>query len=121
MKKLLRILVLFFGSSILTAQDLAVLGDRNVGFYQSATIEVQNVYPNPATDIAIINYSISDPSSEAKIVLHDLLGTKTLDYPLKPFEKTLKIDLLDMKEGVYFYTLYTGGKSKITKKLIIKK
>lgn len=112
---------MFFSSVILIAQDLAVLSDINDEFYNSATIEVQNVYPNPATDIAVINYSINDPSSEAKIVLHDLLGTMTLDYPLQPFEKSLKIDLIDMKEGVYFYTLYTNGESKVTKKLIIKK
>jgi len=98
-----------------------MVNQRSGGFYNSVTIEVRNVYPNPATDFAIIDYSIIDASSEAKIVLHDLLGTMTLDYPLDPFEKTLKIDLLNMKEGVYFYTLHTGGESKVTKKLIVNK
>jgi len=91
------------------------------GFYYSDFIEVQNIYPNPASTTAILNYSLKDPLKEAKIVLHDLLGTMTKDYPLNAFEHILKIDIKDLKEGVYFYTLHTDGENRVTKKLIIKK
>jgi hypothetical protein len=94
---------------------------RQNGFYRSDIIEVQNIYPNPASTTAILKYSLKDPLKEAKIVLHDLLGTITKDYPLNTYETTLKIDIKDLKEGVYFYTLNTDGKNRVTKKLIIKK
>ena len=91
------------------------------GFFNSQDLQVQNIYPNPASNVAVLNYSISLPDIEAKIIVHDLLGTMTRDYPLNQFEKTLKIDTQDFKEGIYFYTLYTDGENKVTKKLIIKK
>ena len=103
------------------AQDRnAQLGGTNA-FFSNPDIEVQNIYPNPASNMAILNYSLLDPQKEAKIVVHDLLGTMTRDYPLNHYEKTLKIDTSDFKEGVYFYTLYSDGENKVTKKLIIKK
>lgn len=85
------------------------------------TIEVEDIYPNPASSVAIINYFIADPSKEVKIVLHDLLGTTARNYPLNPYERVLKIDVQDLKDGVYFYTLESEGETKATKKLIIKK
>ncbi len=90
-------------------------------FYSHPALVVQNIYPNPASNVAILNYSVFLQDTKAKIIVHDLLGTMTKDYPLNPFEKILKIDTQDLKEGVYFYTLYTDGENKVTKKLIIKK
>lgn len=90
-------------------------------FYSNPALMVQNIYPNPASNVAILNYSIFLQDTEAKIIVHDLLGTMTKDYPLNPFEKILKIDTQDFKEGIYFYTLHTGGENQVTKKLIIKK
>ena len=105
----------------ISAQERSAQLRERDGFFSNPDIEVQNIYPNPASNVAILNYAILDANKEAKIVVHDLLGTMTKDYPLNKFEKTLKIDTRDYKEGVYFYTLYADGENKVTKKLIIKK
>ena len=90
-------------------------------FFGNENLLVNNIYPNPASNVAVLNYNILDKDKEAKIIVHDLLGTMTKNYPLNPFERILKIDIQDFKEGVYFYTLNTDGENKVTKKLIVKK
>ncbi|MEQ9423459.1 MAG: T9SS type A sorting domain-containing protein [Cyclobacteriaceae bacterium] len=107
-------------TTVAIAQEYATIETGNDEFYKSVNIEVQNVYPNPATSIAIINYNLR-AESDAKIVLHDLVGSTTTDFKLNTSEQSLKIDLQNMKEGVYFYTLHVDGENKVTKKLIVKK
>ena len=102
-------------------QEGAVQLHNRDAVFATPDLEVQNIYPNPASSVAILNYAILDSDKEVKIILHDLLGSMTRDFPLNPFEKTLKIDIQDLKEGVYFYTLNADGENKFTKKLIIKK
>lgn len=116
-----------FSVGLILILSLEVISQENngqfqkEGFYKNSFVEIKNIYPNPASSVAILNYSITDPDKEVKIVLHDLLGSINKDYPLNPYEKSLKIDLQDMKEGVYFYTLKTDGETPVTKKLIVKK
>ncbi len=113
-------LIALLSFEIIGQDNSAQIADAS-RFYSNPELVVQNIYPNPASNVAILKYSVFSSETEAKIIVHDLLGSMTKDYLLNPFEKTLKIDTQDFKEGVYFYTLYTEGENKVTKKLIIKK
>lgn len=89
--------------------------------FNSNTISLSDIYPNPVSDIAFINYLIYDEEVDAKIELHNVLGSKVGEYSLNPVEQELKINTHEFKPGVYFYTLYVDNEGKVTKKLVIKK
>lgn len=89
--------------------------------FNSNTISLSDIYPNPVSDIAFINYLIHDEEVDAKIELHNVLGSKVGEYSLNPVEQELKINTHEFKPGVYFYTLYVDNEGKVTKKLVIKK
>jgi len=73
-------------------------------------------YPNPANQIVKINYTIQEP---AKISLYDITGNKVKGFNLSLNDKSIRIDIADLPQGTYFYTLTTAKTSK-TKRLIIR-
>jgi len=89
--------------------------------YSSINVELSDVYPNPATEVAIFDYLIKDDSKEAKIIIHNVLGSVAGEYDLNPFEQQLKIPVDDFNPGVYFYSLYIDNEGVATKKLVVRK
>jgi hypothetical protein len=89
--------------------------------YVSHLIMLHDVYPNPVTDHAFVEYSILDSHIKAKIVLHNILGNPIDDYPLPVSENKVKIRADALNSGIYFYTLYVDNEGVVTRKLIVKK
>jgi hypothetical protein len=74
-------------------------------------------YPNPAKTITYVNVEFS--SFEAQLVLSNILG-EVISIQKIPHSGKYSIDVTNIPEGVYFYTLEAGN-DKITKKLTVKK
>ncbi len=89
--------------------------------YNSSKIRLSDIYPNPVSDIAYIDYSITNEDTEAEVVLHNLLGSLVAKFNLNPNKRVLKIYTTEFKPGVYFYTLYVDSEGKVTKKIIVKR
>ncbi len=89
--------------------------------FSSADVKLKDIYPNPVTEYAIIDYELINDNTNAKIVLHNVLGSVVGEYILAPYENKLKINIDDFNPGVYFYTLYIDNDGVITHKLIIRK
>jgi hypothetical protein len=89
--------------------------------YQSREITIQDVYPNPVQDQAIIDYKINNDLVKAKIVLHNVLGKPLGDYELLPGDTKLKIQTDEFPSGVYFYTLYLNNNGVFTRKIMVRK
>ena len=89
--------------------------------FSSEDMHINEVYPNPVTEFAIIDYNITNKEVDAKIMLFNVLGSVVGEYNLSFLESKLKIDTKDLNPGVYFYTLYLDNDGIITKKLIIRK
>lgn len=87
--------------------------------FQSDQIELNDVYPNPVTDYAIIDYKVYDPELNSRIVIHSVLGSIMNEYTLQPLETNLRIRTDTYNPGVYFYTLYIDNDAVMTRKLII--
>ncbi|QOI97614.1 MAG: T9SS type A sorting domain-containing protein [Flammeovirgaceae bacterium] len=89
--------------------------------FNSRLITIHDVYPNPVTDYATINYRLSTETVRAKIVIHNILGSRLSEIEL-PFPETqVKIRADDLSGGIYFYTLYLDNEGVMTRKLIVKK
>ena len=89
--------------------------------YTSKTVDLNDVYPNPVTEVAIFDYEIKNDSKEAKIIIHNVLGSVAGEYKLNPFERQLKVSVENYNPGVYFYSLYIDNEGVATKKLVVRK
>lgn len=89
--------------------------------YQSKEITIQDVYPNPVSDQAFIDYKIHSETMKAKVVIHNILGSSIGDYELPNSENRIKITTDEFPSGVYFYTVYLDNAGVLTRKLIIRK
>lgn len=89
--------------------------------YSNDKITISNIYPNPASEIANIDYSLSPSVGEAKLVFINVLGSTVGEYVLEKNERKLSIRTSEYSNGFYFYQLYVDGKSLVTKKLLIRR
>jgi len=89
--------------------------------FQSKDITIHDVYPNPVTDEAFIDYRIHNDAIKAKVVIHNILGRTMNETELPVFETKIKLSADDLTTGVYFYTLYLDNGGVLTRKLIVRK
>jgi hypothetical protein len=84
-------------------------------------IKISEIYPNPSSRIAQLDYEIVNPKSKAKISINSFIGNPIAEYELDPTRTSLVINVTDFQPGVYFYTLFVDNKNVVTKKLQVKK
>jgi len=89
--------------------------------FSSADLKINDLYPNPVVDFAIVDYNIINREVDAKILVHNVLGSIVGEYKLNHLENKLTIKTHDFNPGVYFYTLYVDSEGMLTRKLIIRK
>lgn len=89
--------------------------------FDSRAIRINDVYPNPVTDFAVVDYNLLDRDVKAKVVIHNVLGSIVAEYELPYLENKVKIQTSDYNAGVYFYTLYLDNDGVMTRKLIVRK
>ncbi|HMJ70712.1 MAG TPA: T9SS type A sorting domain-containing protein [Cyclobacteriaceae bacterium] len=89
--------------------------------FQSKDITIHDVYPNPVSDLAFIDYTIHNEAVKAKVVIHNILGRTMNETELPTFETKIKIPAEDLATGIYFYTLYLDNNGVLTRKMIVRK
>lgn len=89
--------------------------------FRSKDITINDVYPNPVSDVAYIDYKLHNESVKAKIVIHNILGRSMNESELPYFETRAKIQTEELAAGIYFYTLYLDNDGVLTRKLIVRK
>ena len=89
--------------------------------YSSRHITLYDLYPNPVSVEAFVDYKMYDDQIKARIVIHNILGNPIEEYPLPFVVGQIKIRAETLSAGIYFYTLYIDGEGVITRKLIVKK
>lgn len=82
-------------------------------------ISIGSVYPNPSNRIAQIDYNFKNPRAAAKITINSFIGNPVAEFRLDPRQKTLVMNVEDLRPGVYFYTLFVDNKNIVTKKLVV--
>ena len=86
------------------------------------TVNLFRTYPNPASSTIYIQYELHDKTTqEVQLVLHSLTGSVIKTIPVNAFENTIKIDVKDMAQGIYFCSLKINGVISSSRKIIITK
>jgi hypothetical protein len=89
--------------------------------FTSRFITLYDIYPNPVSEFAYIDYKILDERVKASIQIHNILGNSLNNYELNPQDNKLKISASELHEGIYFYTLYLDEEGMVTRKFVVKK
>ena len=93
---------------------------KNVVF-RSKDITIHEVYPNPVTSTAYIDYELYNEKKAAKIIIHNILGTSMGEQELSFNESRAKILTEDFSPGIYFYTVYLDNEGLITRKMVVRR
>jgi len=83
-------------------------------------LALSDAYPNPAESMVYFDYTIPTNILEAKIIIRTLLGSIVAESYLKGSHGKATINVDELIEGIYFYSLVVGSDIKFTKKLIVK-
>lgn len=83
-------------------------------------IKISEAYPNPARDYINFDYRWSMDLEEAKIILHNVVGSVVGEYQLDSFETNLSISVSNLESGIYFYTLVVDRQNVLTRKVIVR-
>ncbi len=82
-------------------------------------VSFSNAYPNPATNSVSIDYSLAN-AQKASVKVINLLGNVVKSVNLPAGSGKATIDVSNLTQGVYFYSVVVDGNVMKTKKLIIK-
>ena len=93
---------------------------REESLYNSEKLWVSNAYPNPADDVAELDYKFNGPVGEAKLTLLNVLGTPITDHELDRNEHKVRIATRHLDMGYYLYQLSVDGKKVATKRLLVR-
>lgn len=90
----------------------------------SADLRVNSLtaYPNPATSSVTVAYDLSGlhTSSDARLVITNLVGSKVAVRSLNGTSGKIGVDLSNFDAGIYFYSIEANGQAISTRKLIVK-
>lgn len=78
------------------------------------------LYPNPATDVLKISYAFEGTVVNPVIEVFDVLGQKVATHQLVSQSGVLKLNVSNMKAGVYFYSIRSGNETLKTERVMIR-
>lgn len=80
---------------------------------------VSNPYPNPATSQVSFDYNLPFGTSSATVSVHNLLGAKVKEIELPGVEGKTTVNVNDLNDGIYFYSVSINNRIVETKRLVI--
>ncbi|MCY7351778.1 MAG: T9SS type A sorting domain-containing protein [Cytophagaceae bacterium] len=113
---------------VATPSTVAVVVERNAEeqaastdkLYSSERLTVSNLYPNPANEYTLVDYSVGATTGQAKLSFFNVLGSPVGEYELDRSERRLRISTSEWTNGIYFYQLALEGRTLATKKLLVR-
>lgn len=114
MKKKLLLLTTIFFFALATTAGVPTIGDAADG--QASKIKLSQNYPNPAVDKTYINVEFEGP--EAILRVYNVLGKLVAEQVV--VNKRITLDVSELTEGIYFYTLEADGE-KVTRRMTVRK
>ena len=92
---------------------------ENIDDYSSAEV-FSNAYPMPACDVVNFDYNFSS-NVNAEIAIFNMMGQEVLRNEIGGMSGKASINVSDLADGVYFYSLIVNGVVEKSNKLIIRR
>ena len=91
------------------------------GINDNASVEeFSNAYPMPARDVVNFDYNFAS-SENAEVAIYNMMGQEVLRNNISGMSGKLSINVSDLNDGVYFYSLIVNGVVEKSNKLVIRK
>jgi hypothetical protein len=105
---------------------LSIIVNFTVGYVGIADVvisapEISNAYPNPASGKVNFDYKLPASVAKASIKVTNLLGTVIDDVILEKTEGKISLNVSNLKNGIYFYSLMINNSATITRKFVVKR
>lgn len=81
---------------------------------------VGSVYPNPAGDVVEFFLDLKG-YEQGRIAFTDITGRVVKSVQLSNIDAVHRINVHDLKPGVYLYTVYINGRAEVTRRLTVKR
>jgi hypothetical protein len=78
-----------------------------VGISETAVATMGKAWPNPSTEEINIPY-FSNSGNEV-LLIRNLMGQEVGRHSLRPGEGSVKLDVISFQQGIYFYSMVSGG------------
>ena len=82
--------------------------------------EFSNAYPMPASDVVNFDYSFNSNVSSAMVAVYNLMGQEVLRSNISSMSGNLSLNVSDLADGIYFYSLIVNGKTEKSNKLVVR-
>ncbi len=90
-----------------------------MGEFEDNKLSVSNAYPNPASSQTSFDYVLPQSASKASIRIHNLLGAVVRESVLTDRTGKTTLNISDLNDGVYFYSIIVNNETIETKRLIV--
>ena len=96
--------------------------------YSTASVEdysdariFSNAYPNPAKNMVSFDYNMPANTQTASVAIYNMMGQEVIKQELNLGDSRVNINVSDLTDGVYFYSLIVNNKTVKTNKLVVSK
>ncbi len=113
-------LIYTFNNTAIARKDAHGLVTYQVEQPSPDSLKFLGSYPNPVREYSYFKFKLSNPQ-QVSVQLFDLLGNQMKSLDEDFYSKgihTVKMDVSDVKPGIYFYKIHIKGKT-ITERLNI--
>lgn len=76
-----------------------------------------SAYPNPASGSVVIKHTLL---GEGQLLISDITGKTLKNIRLNSGPQSTQVDISDLKSGVYVYSIQSGSKRIVSKKLVVR-
>lgn len=82
--------------------------------------KVSDIYPNPAYGSVSIDYNMPLEVKSARIRIVNVLGSVVKDINIDTRDNRINLNISDLTDGIYFYSIIINNELLNTKKLIVR-
>lgn len=96
--------------------------DPTIGITDYNDVDVfSNAYPNPANNVVSFDYDMPFNAQTASVAIYNMMGQEVIRQDVNLGGSRLDINVSDLTDGVYFYSLIVNNQAVKTSKLVISK
>jgi hypothetical protein len=85
------------------------------------SVKFSEAYPNPAIESVSVDYVISTYVNKASIVIMNMMGSRVKEVSLDNRSGKVRINVSDLINGIYFYSLVADDQLVLTRKFVVKR
>ena len=83
--------------------------------------EFSNAYPTPAKDVVSFDYNFSSSANDAYVAIYSMTGQEVMRSAINDLQGKVSLNVSDLADGVYFYSLVVNGETVKSSKLVVRK